>query len=170
MNTCMIVGNLGADPKTHTKDGEIVVANLRVATNERVKVGDEWKDHTEWHAVAVFGGRARSCSQYLKKGSKVGVRGKLRTRTWEKGDQTHYSTEILADEVEFLSPKGSGSGGGGGGAPADRYGYSGGGAGSSPGGGDSQREKPADDFDDDVPFRTRTYIPAEYRGGRQGRR
>jgi single-strand DNA-binding protein len=80
------------------------VCNLSVATNERVKQGEEWVDHTEWHRVVVFGKQAESCAKYLAKGSKVAVRGKVRSRKWTDAQNIERtSTEILADNVEFMT-------------------------------------------------------------------
>tara|TARA_R100000005_G_C4938813_1_gene164343 strand:+ start:23 stop:424 length:402 start_codon:yes stop_codon:yes gene_type:complete len=104
MNTVIITGNLGANPDVRQTGSGLAVANLSVATNERVKQGGEWVDHTEWHRVTVFGGQAETCQKFLVKGSKVGVQGKLRTRKFtDKNGQERWSTEILADRVEFFS-------------------------------------------------------------------
>lgn len=111
LNKVQIIGNLGADPDTRTTQSGNSVANLRVATNERVKRGDSWEDHTEWHTVACFGRTAENVSRYLRKGSKVYVEGKLRTRKWTDRDgNDRYSTEIIADDIKFLD---GASGGGG---------------------------------------------------------
>mgnify|MGYP006407971639 FL=1 len=104
MNRVIITGNLGQKPELKKAKSGLSITNLRVATNERVKDGDEWKDHTEWHTVVVFGKQAENCEQYLDKGSKVAVEGKIRTRVWkDKEDNTRYSTEIVADRVEFMT-------------------------------------------------------------------
>ena len=104
MNIVTLFGNLGANPEVRTTASGITVANLSVATNERVKQQGEWTDHTEWHRVTVFGKQAEVCAQFLAKGSKVLVDGKLRTRKFtDKQGQERWSTEILADSVEFGS-------------------------------------------------------------------
>jgi len=104
MNRVIITGNLGADPTLRQTAGGTAVANLSVATNERVKSGTEWVDHTEWHNIVVFGGQATSCAKFLAKGSKVAVEGKLRTRAFtDRNGQERKSTEVLADRVEFMS-------------------------------------------------------------------
>ena len=104
MNRVIITGNLGAAPTVNKTKSGMSVCNLSVATNERVKQGTEWVDHTEWHQVVVFGGQAESCQKFLAKGSKVAVEGKLRTRKYtDKNNQERRSTEILADRVEFMS-------------------------------------------------------------------
>jgi single-strand DNA-binding protein len=104
MNRVIITGNLGQAPEVRKANSGLPIANLRIATNERVKDGDEWKDHTEWHSVVVFGKQAENCEQYLDKGSKVAVEGKIRTRQWEdKEGNQRRSTEIVADRVEFMT-------------------------------------------------------------------
>ena len=104
MNLVVISGNLGAAPEVRATGSGLTVANLSVATNERVKQQGEWTDHTEWHRVTVFGKQAEVCQQFLAKGSKVTIQGKLRTRKFtDKQGQDRWSTEILADSVEFGS-------------------------------------------------------------------
>ncbi len=106
MNRATIIGNLGADPETRTTQGGSVIGNLRVATRERVKKGDEWVDHTEWHRVTLFGKTAENAQKYLKKGSQVAVEGKIRTNKYtDKEGVERYSTEILADTIEFLGSR-----------------------------------------------------------------
>ena len=83
MNRVIITGNLGQKPELKQAKSGLAITNLRVATNERVKDGDQWKDHTEWHTIVVFGKQAENCEQYLDKGSKVAVEGKIRTRQWD---------------------------------------------------------------------------------------
>ena len=141
MNKAIIYGNLGQDPESRTTASGTVVCNLRVAVNERVKRGDNWEDHVEWFSVAVFGRTAENCTQYLRKGSKVLIEGKIRTRKWQdKEGNDRWSTEIIGDRVTFGGkPEGQGSGRSGGGN--SRGGYGAGGAGAHHG-------KP----DDDVPF------------------
>lgn len=110
VNKVILVGNLGQDPETRTAKSGSVIANLSVATNERVKSGEDWTDHTEWHRVVVFGKTAENVARFLKKGRQIYVEGKLRTRKWQdKEGQDRYSTEIVADTVHFLGPKPSGA-------------------------------------------------------------
>ena len=111
MNKVIITGNLGHKPEIRKAKSGLSIVNLRVATNERVKDGDNWTDHTEWHSVVVFGKQAENCERYLDKGSKVLVEGKIRTRTWEdKEGNTRKSTEIVANNVEFLNKVENGAG------------------------------------------------------------
>ena len=110
----------------------------------------ENKERTEWHRVVFFNRLAEIAGEYLKKGSKVYIEGELRTRDWERDGQKHYTTEIVANEMQMLdsrSEMGGGGFGGGGSAPGPSN--SGGGGG---GGMDDFGPPPADDFDDDIPF------------------
>ena len=112
MNKVILIGNLGSDPEVRNTANGTAVASLSVATTERRKNGDgQWESTVEWHRVTVWGHTADACGRYLSKGSKVGVDGRLQTRKWtDKNGETRYTTEIVADNVEFL-----GAGGGGGG-------------------------------------------------------
>lgn len=101
MNKAIISGNLGRDPETrYTQSGSTVV-NFSIASTETVK-GEK---KTEWHKVVAFGKTAELVGQYLSKGSKALIEGKIQTRSWEKDGETKYSTEILANSVEFLDSK-----------------------------------------------------------------
>ncbi len=104
MNKVIITGNLGHKPEIRKAKSGLSIVNLRVATNERVKDGDNWTDHTEWHSVVVFGKQAENCEKYLDKGSKVAVEGRLQTRQYEdKEGNQRKSTEIVASNVEFMT-------------------------------------------------------------------
>lgn len=112
LNRAMLIGNLTADPELrHTQSGT-AVCDLRIATNERRKVGDEWKDHAEYHRVVVWAKRAENCAKYLSKGSKVYIEGRLSTRARDDKDgNKRYTTEIVADDVQFLDGRSGGRGG-----------------------------------------------------------
>jgi len=139
VNKVILVGRLGADPESRNTNSGLAVANLRIATSERQKKGDEWVEHTEWHRVVVFGKQAESVSRFLTKGRQVYVEGRLRTRKWQdKEGNDRYSTEIVGDRVQFLGSKDGG--GGQGGSQNSGGGYGGGGYG---GGGPAS---------DDIPF------------------
>jgi len=99
INKVILVGNLGADPEIkHTQDGR-PIANLRIATSEswRDKQTGERREKTEWHRVVVFSeGLCRVVEQYLRKGSKVYIEGRLQTRKWQdQSGQDRYSTEVV---------------------------------------------------------------------------
>ena len=99
LNSCQFIGNLGADPETRTFQNGNKVCNLRLAVSEswRDKNTGERKEKTEWVSVAIFSeGLARVADQYLRKGSKVYVSGKMATRKWQdQSGNDRYSTEIV---------------------------------------------------------------------------
>jgi len=106
LNRVQLIGSLGADPETRATQGGTMVANLRVATTERVKKGEEWANHTEWHRVVCFGRTAENVAKYLSKGSKAFIEGRLRTTKYaDKNGVEKWSTEIIADDIKFLSSK-----------------------------------------------------------------
>lgn len=122
VNKVMLIGNLGADPEVRSFDNGGKVCNLRVATSEKWKDKNtgEKKEKTEWHTVAVFQeGLVRVCEQYLKKGSKIYVEGKLQTRKWQdQSGADRYSTEVVLQgfggTLVMLDSAGGGQSGGGG--------------------------------------------------------
>ena len=99
INTVILIGNLGRDPEVRTFQNGGKVCNLRIATTETWKDKDtgERKERSEWHSVAIFSdGLVRVAEQYLRKGSKVYVEGKLQTRKWQdQSGQDRYSTEVV---------------------------------------------------------------------------
>jgi single-strand DNA-binding protein len=99
VNKVILIGNLGADPDVRYMPSGDAVANIRIATSESWKDRNtgEKQERTEWHNVVFFGKIAEIVKQYLHKGSKIYVEGKLRTRKWQKDGQDHYSTEIVVD-------------------------------------------------------------------------
>ena len=133
VNKAILIGNLGADPEVRTTNSGTSVCNLRIATNSRVKRGDEWEDATEWHSVVCFGRTADNAGKYLSKGRKVYVEGRIQTRKYQDRDgNDKWATEIVADTLTFLGgqsdgggnrgdayepPAGRGGGGGGGDIP-----------------------------------------------------
>jgi len=105
----VIVGNLGKDPEVRFTQGGMAIANMSVAVSEKIKDGDQWKEHSEWFRCVLFGKTAENAGQYLKKGKKALVEGRIRQRTYDDKDGTKkYITELLADRVVFLSSKGEG--------------------------------------------------------------
>ncbi len=151
INKVILIGNLGQDPEVRYTQGGSAVANVSIATSEswKDKNTGEQQEHTEWHRVVFFTRLAEIVGEYLKKGSKVYVEGRLQTRKWQdKSGQDRYSTEVVAREMQMLDSRG---GGGSSGdfdqsRPPASQGSGGGGA----GGGSSP--PPAEDFDDDIPF------------------
>ncbi len=113
VNKVILIGNLGADPEIrHLQDG-VSVANFNLATSEYFKDKNtgERREQTEWHRVVAWRRLAELTEKYLKKGSKVYIEGKLRTRKWEKDGVDRYTTEIMADEMTLLDrPSGQAQG------------------------------------------------------------
>lgn len=151
INKVIIVGNLGQDPETRHMPSGGAVTNVSIATSEtwKDKQTGEQRENTEWHRVVFFNRLAEIAGEYLKKGSKVYVEGRLQTRKWQGQDgQDRYTTEIVANEMQMLDSRGGGGGGdysGGGGM--------GGGQQSAPQSeGAPAQPKNFDDFDDDIPF------------------
>jgi len=159
VNKVILVGNLGADPEIRQSPNGSVVANLNVAT------GEAWKDQqgqlqerTEWHRVVMFGRTAEIARDYLRKGSKLYLEGRLQTRKWQdKNGQDRYTTEIVAQEFQMLDR----ASGGADGAPAPRAnsgsGYNQDTSYDAPKPTSAPSYPPASggmdvDFDDDIPF------------------
>jgi single-strand DNA-binding protein len=152
VNKVILIGNLGADPEIRSFQNGGKVANLRIATSEtwKDKNTGERREKTEWHTVALFSeGLVRVAEQYLKKGSKVYIEGKLQTRKWQdQSGADRYSTEVVVQMGGTLTmldgrSDGAGGGGGGGGDYGSGSGGGGGGRGSYNGG---------SDMDDEIPF------------------
>ena len=100
VNKVILIGNLGGDPDVRFTPNGSAVANLNVATSESWtdKNTGQRQDRTEWHRVVVFGKLAEICQQYLRKGSKVYLEGKLQTRKWQdQQGQDRYTTEVVVD-------------------------------------------------------------------------
>ncbi|MGA9853607.1 MAG: single-stranded DNA-binding protein [Gammaproteobacteria bacterium] len=107
VNKVILIGNLGADPEVRYMPSGGAVANIRIATSEswKDKESGEQKERTEWHRIVFYQRLAEIVGEYLKKGSQVYIEGRLRTRTYEKDGQTHYSTEIIADNMQMLGSR-----------------------------------------------------------------
>ncbi|HEU4759195.1 MAG TPA: single-stranded DNA-binding protein [Dehalococcoidia bacterium] len=104
LNKVMIIGNVGADPEMrYTADGN-ALTSFRVATNRNFTGADgERREETEWFSVVTWRKLAEQCSQYLQKGRRVYVEGRLRTRSWDTPEgQRRYRTEVVAERVLFL--------------------------------------------------------------------
>ncbi len=114
VNKVILIGRLGKDPEVRNLDNGAVVANFSIATSESYKdrTTGEKKEITEWHNIVLWRGLAEISQKYLRKGDMVYIEGKLRTRSWEKDGVTRYTTEIVADNMNMLSPKTGGGGGG----------------------------------------------------------
>ena len=144
INKVILVGNLGVDPEVRYTQSGSAVTNARLATS------DTWKDRqtgeqqerTEWHRIVFFGKLAEIAGEYLRKGSKVYVEGRLQTRKWQGQDgQDRYTTEIVANDMQMLDSR-SGGQGAPQGQPQGQQQHQ------PP---QSQQPAPAGAFDDDIP-------------------
>ena len=166
VNKVILVGNLGNDPDVKYTQGGMAITTLSVATTSvrKDREGNQ-QEKTEWHRVKLFGKLGEIAGEYLKKGRSVYIEGRLEYGSYEKDGIKHYTTDIIADEMQMLGGgEGGQRGGGEGGGYQQR---SSGGGGSYGSGGDRQQRAPAqrrdpapakpanfDDvpFDDDIPF------------------
>lgn len=135
LNQCQFIGRLGNDPESRFMPSGDQVVNFNIACGWKGKD----KEGVEWVRVVAFGKLAEIMAQYLRKGSQVFISGSMRTRSWDKDGQKHYSTEIVADRMQMLGGRSEGQQGARQAAPKQQ---SGGG------------EMPPDDFIDDIPFVT----------------
>ena len=108
LNKVMIIGNLGKDPEIRYTQSGSAVASFNVATTERFKdKNGQQQDQTEWHRIVAWGRLAEICGEYLHKGSKVYIEGKLQTRKWtDQNGNEKYTTEIIAREMKMLDGAG----------------------------------------------------------------
>ena len=145
INKVILIGNLGKDPEVRYSPNGGAIANISLATTEswKDKNTGEQVDKTEWHRVVFFRRLAEIAGEYLKKGSKVYIEGKLQTRKWQdQNGQDRYTTEIVANEMQMLDSRGGSSDFSQAAAPAA----------ASSAGGEAMDAPPPADFDDDIPF------------------
>ena len=144
VNKVILIGNLGKDPEVRYTPNGLAVANITIATSEvwKDKTSGENQERTEWHRVALYSRLAEITGEYLRKGSKVFIEGRLQTRKWQDKTtgQDRYTTEIIADTLEMLGKAGGGTQSD---APMTST------AKSSE---TSAPAEPSDNFDDDIPF------------------
>ncbi len=111
INKVILIGNLGRDPEVrYTPDGT-AVANFSIATSDTWtdKASGEKRERTEWHRIVAWRRLGEICGEYLSKGRQVYIEGKIQTREWEdKEGVKRYTTEIVADQMQMLGPKGTG--------------------------------------------------------------
>jgi single-strand DNA-binding protein len=156
VNKVILIGNLGSDPEVRYMPSGDAIANVNIATS------DSWKDkqtgenqeRTEWHRVVFFKRLAEIAGEYLRKGSKVYIEGRLQTRKWQGQDgQERYTTEIVASDMQMLDSRSGGSASFEPREPRQQARSQGSSAAS---GGGQQATQPAPsldkDFDDDIPF------------------
>jgi single-strand DNA-binding protein len=144
VNKVILIGNLGRDPELRYTPSGTPVANFSIATTYNYKgQNGEWKESTDWHNIVCWRRLAEVAGDYLRKGSRIYVEGRITTRSWEGQDgKTNYRTEIVVNDLMMLDSRGEGGGGGG---------RSSGGSRSSSGPDDSGFE-PDQISDDDIPF------------------
>lgn len=153
VNKVTLLGNLGKDPEVKFLPSGQAVANFGLATSERFKdkQSGDWQEKTEWHNVTAYGRTAEIIRDYVKKGQKIYVEGRLTTRSWDDKETNKkvYRTEVIVNELVLLSGRGDGESGGG------DYSRNTSGFGGNKGSGSA----PQDDFaqhtdinDDDIPF------------------
>ena len=163
INKVILVGNLGNDPETRFMPNGNPVTNISIATSEswKDKQSGQQQERTEWHRIVFFNRLAEIAGEYLKKGSKVYIEGALRTRQWDKEGQKHYSTEIIANEMQMLDGRNDGGMGGGfnqnnqppnAGGGSSEFGSGGGQGNGSQSGSQDFSAPPPEAFDDDIPF------------------
>lgn len=145
VNKVILIGNIGQDPEIRNTPSGVTVASLSLATSESWKGQDgEKQERTEWHRLVAYRKLAEIIGEYVKKGAKLYIEGKLQTRKWQDKDgQDRYTTEIIVDEMQMLDSRGAGQDGGQ----------------QRPAGGGQQRyptpaapSSGSPDFDDDIPF------------------
>jgi single-strand DNA-binding protein len=154
INKVILVGNLGNDPEVRYMPNGNAVANVSLATSDswKDKATGEQQEKTEWHRVVFFNRLAEIVEQYVKKGSKLYIEGRLQTRSWEQDGIKRYSTEIIASEMQMLDGRGGAMGGDMGDNPFGQQ--------QAPGQRQQQAAAPQvqpaptnfDNFDDDIPF------------------
>jgi single-strand DNA-binding protein len=151
VNKVILLGNVGKDPEIRSTGGGTMVANFTLATSDRYQDAQgNWQDKTEWHNLVAFKRTAEIVRDYVKKGSKLYIEGKIQTRNWDDKEtgKKVYRTEILVNDLSLLSGREEGGGAGGYSRPA-----------SSAGSFDQRQPAGQDDVsqsaeisDDDIPF------------------
>ena len=111
VNRAIILGRLGTDPEVKYTQSGTAVTRFNVATNESwLNKEGQKEERTEWHRIVVWGKQAENCGQYLAKGRQVYVEGRLQTSNWEdKEGIKRYTTEIIANTVQFIDSRGDGA-------------------------------------------------------------
>jgi single-strand DNA-binding protein len=175
VNKVILVGNLGNDPEVKYTQAGMAITTLSLATTSVRKDKDgNQQERTEWHRVKLFGKLGEIAGEYLRKGRQVYIEGRLEYGSYEKDGVKHYTTDIVADEMQMLgggmgagegggsserAPRAAGGGqragggGGYGGGGSGGGGYGGGGGGQRGGGGSAPPSRNDEPFpDDDIPF------------------
>ena len=146
LNKCLIIGNLGRDPEMRYTSSGTAVTQFSVAVNRNTRdEAGEWKKETEWFRVVLFRDQAERAAEWLRKGTKVFIEGRIQTRQYEKDGQTHYMTELIADRFANLDPRQRDEDDGGDEARPARPAAAAAPRADAP-------APPGDDFDDPIPF------------------
>jgi single-strand DNA-binding protein len=114
VNKVILLGNVGKDPEIRSTGGGTMVANFTLATSDRAKDAQgNWQDRTEWHNLVAFTRLAEIVRDYVKKGSKLYIEGKIQTRSWDDKETgaKRYRTEIIVNDLSLLSGREEGAGG-----------------------------------------------------------
>jgi len=112
LNKVQLIGNLGADPEIRYLPNGTATATVSLATTRKWKdkQSGERREETEWHRVVLFGRLAEIAGEYLKKGARIYIEGRLKTRKWQSQDgKDHYTTEIIGEEMHMLSGRSMGN-------------------------------------------------------------
>src|SRR5580698_10861848 len=115
VNKVILLGNVGKDPEMRSTGGGTLVANFTLATSDRQKdTQGNWQDRTEWHNLVAFTRLAEIVRDYVKKGSKLYIEGKIQTRSWDDKESgaKRYRTEIIVNDLSLLSGRDDAGGGG----------------------------------------------------------
>lgn len=110
VNKVVLVGNLGKDPEVRYTQSGVAVCNFSIAVTENRKKGDGWEEHTEWVRILCFQKMAENVGQFCSKGSRVYVEGRLQTKEFEKDGVKRWATDVVANEILFLSTRQEGGG------------------------------------------------------------
>lgn len=114
VNKVILLGNVGKDPEIRATPSGTMVASFSLATTDRTKdPSGNWTDRTEWHNLVAFQRTAEIIRDYVKKGSKLYIEGKIQTRSWDDKNtgEKKYRTEIIVNDLSLLSGRGEGDGG-----------------------------------------------------------
>jgi single-strand DNA-binding protein len=154
VNKVILIGNVGKDPEIRSTAGGSIVASFGLATSDRFQDAQgNWQDRTEWHNLVAFKRTAEIIRDYVKKGAKLYVEGKLQTSSWDdkQSGQKRYKTEIIINDLSLLSGREEGASGG-----YSRPAASSTGAAASfdqrPASGPNDYAQAAEISDDDIPF------------------
>ena len=154
VNKVILLGHVGKDPEVGSTTGGTTAANFSLATSERYKDrSGEWQDRTEWHNLVAYARGAEIVRDYVKKGAKLFVEGRLTTRSWDdkESGKKMYRTEIVVGDITLLTPSENGSAHSGAKGSTEQRGPRGGRS-------SDRRDQPVDDYgdlgitDSDVPF------------------